>query len=240
MPAGSRGGGELDHGAVIVGGLIGVLNYRTAAGGARGEGVGVDGEVGDGRFVGVHGDVNRTGTAGDVPGPLHEVPAGVGGGRQPDHGAMVVDNLRRALPHRAAADLAGREGVSVDGEHGRYRLIAVHGQRSRVSRPSQVPGPLHEVTAGGRRRRELDGRPVIVSGLIGDPGHRAAAGDVHRQGVSVEGEHRRDRLGLVHGQGSRIGRTGEIAGPLHEVVPDARRGGQLDHRTVVVQSLVRD
>jgi hypothetical protein len=57
-----------------------------------------------------------------------EGPAGVGGGRQGDHVAVVIGGLVGVVSHRAVADDVDRQGVPVRGE---YRRGPDHGsQRS--------------------------------------------------------------------------------------------------------------
>ncbi len=127
--------------------------HRTPGQGVGGGGDDVLlGEVGDDGLVPVHGQVGRVRAPGQVSGPFHEVIPGVGVGRQLDGGAVVVGRLAGVLGHRAAADLAGAQGVGVDGEGRLDRVVAgdlVEGVGG--DRPLGVPVYQHviHVVAGG-------------------------------------------------------------------------------------------
>ncbi len=209
-PAGGGHGRELDHVAVVIG--AGVVAGDAAAAHDRGrQGVNVLGEGGRDRLVAIDGDIGWVEAAGEIAAPGGEAPAGGGHGRELDHVAVVIGAGVVAGDGATAHD-RGRQGVSVLGEGGRDRLVAIDGDIGWVEAAGEITAPGGEAPAGGGYGRELDHIAVVIgAGVVA--GDAAAAHDRGRQGVSVLGEGGRDRLVAIDGDIGWVEAAGEIAAP---------------------------
>ena len=107
------------------------------------------------RLVAVHHDCGRAGRACEIAGPLKEVPAADGHGRQLHRRAGEIHPARRAQ-HDAALTRRthrGRQRVLILHEHRRHGLVAVHQDIAGIRRARQVARPVIEMPAGDSGRR---------------------------------------------------------------------------------------
>ena len=165
--------------------MVGIGRHHAHTDYIHTQGIGQACEGGRHRLVAVHRQRRRVGRTAQVAAPAAEDPAGVGRGRQRDHGSRVVGGLVRVERHAARSDHTYPQCIGRLHKSGRDGFIAVDQQRCRVGRAAQIAAPTAESPAGGRHRGQGDNLAIGISSLVGTGCHSTRTNRVDAERIRL-------------------------------------------------------